>query len=98
MPGRVQTFEYAGLSNDSEATATERMQHHIVPILSGHRDQLLVGEAALRHTAGSCLVMAAQVRQLTDILTRHDNVDIDIGIGIGTVRWNPNSFARQAIS
>ncbi|MEU3010075.1 Scr1 family TA system antitoxin-like transcriptional regulator [Nocardia asteroides] len=44
----------------------------------GHRFHLLIGEAALRRTVGSHAIMAAQIRQLGDILTHRDNVEIGI--------------------
>lgn len=89
LPGLVQTLDYArailtkctavlGLPDDSEATAAARMQRQDVLDAPGHRFHLLIGEAALRRTVGSHAIMAAQIRQLGDILTRRDNVDIGI--------------------
>ncbi|MFI5501093.1 DUF5753 domain-containing protein [Nocardia asteroides] len=89
LPGLVQTLDYArailskctaalGLPDDSEATATGRMQRQAVLDAPGHRFHMLIGEAALRRTVGSHAIMAAQIRQLGDILTNRDNVDIGI--------------------
>ncbi|MGS2809252.1 MULTISPECIES: DUF5753 domain-containing protein [Nocardia] len=89
LPGLVQTLDYArailtkcsaalGLPDDSEATATARMQRQAVLDAPGHRFHLLIGEAALRRTVGSHAIMAAQIRQLGDILTTRDNVEIGI--------------------
>ncbi|GAD87071.1 MULTISPECIES: DUF5753 domain-containing protein [Nocardia] len=89
LPGLLQTLDYArailakctavlGLPDDSEATAAARMQRQAVLDAPGHRFHLLIGEAALRRTVGSHAVMAAQIRQLGDILTQRDNLDIGI--------------------
>lgn len=89
LPGLVQTVDYArailtkcsaalGLPDDSEATATARMQRRAVLDAPGHRFHLLIGEAALRRTVGSHAIMATQIRQLGDILTSRDNVEIGI--------------------
>ncbi|MBW0273090.1 hypothetical protein ATM97_23685 [Nocardia sp. MH4] len=89
LPGLVQTLDYArailtkcsaalGLPDDSEATATARMQRQAVLDAPAHRFHLLIGEAALRRTVGSHAIMAAQIRQLGDILTTRDNVEIGI--------------------
>lgn len=89
LPGLVQTLDYArailskctavlGLPDDSEATATARMQRQAVLDAPGHRFHLLIGEAALRRTVGDHAVMAAQIRQLGDILTSRDNLEIGI--------------------
>ncbi|MEV0688377.1 DUF5753 domain-containing protein [Nocardia sp. NPDC050378] len=89
LPGLVQTLDYArtilatcttvlGLPDDSEATAQARMQRQAVLDAPGHRFHMLIGEAALRRAVGSHAIMAAQIRQLGDILTSRDNVDIGI--------------------
>ncbi len=89
LPGLVQTLDYArailskcsaalGLPDDSEATAIARMRRQAVLDDPGHRFHLLIGEAALRRTVGSHAIMAAQIRQLGDILTTRDNVEIGI--------------------
>ncbi|TDP28231.1 DUF5753 domain-containing protein [Nocardia ignorata] len=89
IPGLVQTLDYAravltkcsavlGLPDDSEATAGVRLQRQAVLDAPGHRFHMLIGEAALRRTVGSHAVMAAQIRQLGDILTARDNVEIGI--------------------
>ncbi|WP_052314472.1 DUF5753 domain-containing protein [Nocardia thailandica] len=89
LPGLVQTLDYArailskcttvlGVPDDSEATAAVRMQRQAVLDAPGHRFHLLIGEAALRRTVGSHAIMAAQIRQLADILTSRDTVDIGI--------------------
>ncbi len=89
LPGLVQTLDYArailskcttvlGVPDDSEATAAVRTQRQAVLDAPGHRFHLLIGEAALRRTVGSHAIMAAQIRQLGDILTSRDNVEIGI--------------------
>ncbi|MFE7720553.1 DUF5753 domain-containing protein [Nocardia rhizosphaerihabitans] len=89
VPGLVQTLDYARailtkcsavleLPDDSEATAGVRLQRQALLDAPGHLFHLLIGEAALRRTVGSHAVMAAQIRQLGDILTARDNVEIGI--------------------
>ncbi|MEV0768610.1 DUF5753 domain-containing protein [Nocardia salmonicida] len=89
IPGLLQTPDYAravltrcsavlGLPDDSEATATARMERQAVLDAPGHQFRLLIGEAALLQTVGSAAVMAAQLRALAETLTARENVEIGI--------------------
>ncbi|MEV4204344.1 DUF5753 domain-containing protein [Nocardia fluminea] len=87
IPGLLQTRHYARailakcaavleLTDDSEATA--RLERQAVLDLPGHDFHMLIGESALRTTVGSSEVMAAQIRQLADVLTAREHVRIGI--------------------
>lgn len=89
IPGLLQTHHYArailtkcaavlNLADDSEATAIARLERQTVLDLPGHKFHMLIGESALRTTVASSEVMAAQIRQLADILTARDHVRIGI--------------------
>ncbi|MEU4810831.1 DUF5753 domain-containing protein [Nocardia fluminea] len=87
IPGLLQTRHYARailakcaavleLTDDSEATA--RLERQAVLDLPGHDFHMLISESALRTTVGSSEVMAAQIRQLADVLTAREHVRIGI--------------------
>ncbi|PKV76708.1 DUF5753 domain-containing protein [Nocardia fluminea] len=89
IPGLLQTHDYAQailtkcsavleFPDDSEATAIARMERQNVLDQPGHEFHMLIGEAALRLTVGSSEVMAAQIRQLADVLTAREHVRIGI--------------------
>ncbi|MGW6120863.1 Scr1 family TA system antitoxin-like transcriptional regulator [Nocardia sp. NPDC055165] len=89
LPELLQTHDYAraffdrcsavmGMTDDSEELALARLQRQTVLDVPGYEFHMLIDEAALRVTVGSCEVMTTQIRHLMNILTARAHVRIGI--------------------
>ncbi|MEV0853769.1 Scr1 family TA system antitoxin-like transcriptional regulator [Nocardia fluminea] len=89
LPELLQTHDYAraffdrcsavmGMADDSEALALARLQRQTALDVPGYDFHMLIDEAALRVTVGSCEVMTTQIRHLMNILTARAHVRIGI--------------------
>ncbi|MFC9472109.1 Scr1 family TA system antitoxin-like transcriptional regulator [Nocardia sp. NPDC056952] len=89
LPELLQTHDYAraffdrcsavmGMADDSEELALARLQRQTVLDMPGYEFHMLIDEAALRVTVGSCEVMITQIRHLMNILTARAHVRIGI--------------------
>ncbi|MGW0325554.1 Scr1 family TA system antitoxin-like transcriptional regulator [Nocardia sp. NPDC003183] len=89
LPELLQTHDYAraffdrcsavmGMADDSEELALARLQRQTALDMPGYEFHMLIDEAALRVTVGSCEVMTTQIRHLINILTARAHVRIGI--------------------